>query len=192
MASRNADSACPGCPEIPRFLAISASKNCMARRLGGRLSRWSSARLRRSKISGSGCPGSTTDSASWQKYPAISVAGHDRRRPSRQFAMTTSLSVSNPPRRARTNEISPPKNKSSFPENGLFGRRAPRATVLIKPTSAVNQCVIKLVSVSLVRRVRMPQVVITRTVSRVLGAMRTKNAADPDCHARDSAHRRQR
>ena len=51
--------------------------------------------------------------------------------------------------------ISPLKNRSSWPANGLFGRRAPLATVFTSPCSSVNQWTIRLVSVSRVRRMRM-------------------------------------
>ena len=47
--------------------------------------------------------------------------------------MNTSRKACNSPRRAGWKVISPLKNKSSCPANGLFGRRAPLATVLIKP-----------------------------------------------------------
>jgi len=40
--------------------------------------------------------------------------------------------------RLRTMEISASKNKSSFPANGLLGRRAPLATVWTQPNDSVH------------------------------------------------------
>lgn len=50
------------------------------------------------------------------------------------------------------------KKRSSWPAKGLFGRRAPLATVFSKPKSSAIQWAIKLVSVSRVRRMRMARV----------------------------------
>lgn len=47
------------------------------------------------------------------------------------------------------------KKRSSLPVNGLFGRSAPLATVLMMPCDCVHQVTMRLVSVSLVRRRRM-------------------------------------
>src|SRR5476651_2211114 len=50
--------------------------------------------------------------------------------------------------------MSASKKRSRRPANGLFGRRAPFATVLIKPWLSVSQVTIRLVSLSLLRRSR--------------------------------------
>src|SRR5881397_2315889 len=59
-------------------------------------------------------------------------------------------------------EISASKNKSSFPANGLFGRRAPLATVWMQPNDSVHHETIRLVSLSLRLRKRMAAVIATR------------------------------
>src|SRR5436309_13962457 len=68
--------------------------------------------------------------------------------------------------RLRTMEISASKNKSSFPANGLFGRRAPLATVWMQPNDSVHHDTIRLVSLSLRLRNRMAAVVSTVQVSK--------------------------
>jgi hypothetical protein len=62
-------------------------------------------------------------------------------------------------------EISASKNKSSFPANGLFARRAPFATVWIHPHDSVHHETIRLVSLNFRLRNRMAAVISTRHVS---------------------------
>lgn len=63
--------------------------------------------------------------------------------------------------RLRATEISASKNKSSRPANGLFGRRAPRATVCTTPMVSVHHETIRLVSLSRLLRRRRPRVLLT-------------------------------
>jgi hypothetical protein len=58
-------------------------------------------------------------------------------------------------------EISASKNKSSFPANGLLGRRAPLAIVWIQPNDSVHHEMIKLVSLNFRFRNRIATVVST-------------------------------
>lgn len=69
--------------------------------------------------------------------------------------METSRRMCNSPFLALATPISPEKNRSSFPANGLFGLSAPFATVFTNPSLSVNQCTIRLVSVSRVERINM-------------------------------------
>src|SRR5437773_3832727 len=61
-------------------------------------------------------------------------------------------------------EISASKNKSSFPENGLLGRRAPLAIVWIQPNDSVHHETIRLVSLNFRLRSRMAGVLSTKKV----------------------------
>src|SRR5947199_5851396 len=90
--------------------------------------------------------------------------------PGNGFFTTTSVSVCKSDLRLCTMEISASKNKSSFPANGLFARRAPLATVWMQPNDSVHHETIRLVSLNLRFRNRMAAVVsISATLTRIKG-----------------------
>src|SRR5437588_5085977 len=74
------------------------------------------------------------------------------------FLSTTSVSVCRFDFRLRAIWISVSKNKSSFPANGLFARRAPLAAVWMQPNDSVHHETMRLVSLSLRFRRRMAAV----------------------------------
>jgi hypothetical protein len=75
-------------------------------------------------------------------------------------------------------ETSASKNKSSYPANGLFGRRAPLAIVWIQPNDSVHHEMIRLVSLNFRFRNRMaavlsiPEQSNTRTIEALQCASR--------------------
>src|SRR5205809_6082114 len=78
--------------------------------------------------------------------------------PANGFFKATSVSECRFDFRLRAIWISASKNRSSLPANGLFGRRAPRATVWMQPNDSVHHELMRLVSLSLRFRSRMPVV----------------------------------
>src|SRR5437762_14113132 len=73
-------------------------------------------------------------------------------------------------------ETSASKNKSSFPANGLLGRRAPLAIVWIQPNDSVHHDTIRLVSLNFRLRRRMAAVDSTNRLlcESLLGAQRSR------------------
>src|SRR5438045_7296380 len=74
------------------------------------------------------------------------------------FFSATSVKVCRFDFRLREIWISASKNRSSFPANGLFARRAPFAAVWIQPNDSVHHEMMRLVSLSFRFRKRMPVV----------------------------------
>src|SRR6267143_6310384 len=101
------------------------------------------------------------------------------------FTIATSRKVCRFDLRLIAIDSSASKNKSRRPANGLFGRRAPRATVWITPIESVHQETIKLVSLNRLFRRRIPLVLITRestslrAVATALSVARTQFKGGP-------------
>ena len=95
------------------------------------------------------------------------MRGRFSRIPPNGFVRTTSLSVCSSDFLLRAICISVSKNKSSFPANGLFARRAPRATVWIHPNDSVHHEMMRLVSLSFRFRSKMAAVLSTISEHRL-------------------------
>src|SRR5438105_3275958 len=78
--------------------------------------------------------------------------------PANALTTTTSRRVCKFDLRLFAMDNSASKNKSSCPRKGLLGRLAPRATVWIMPSELVHQETMRLVSLSLRLRRRIPRV----------------------------------